>query len=170
MGGRMGRPRPMWRPVRIASMKFRSVHWPVPVSLSGVRLAVKLVPQGPDQAVIVAPTEAIHGPGGSLGAGGIAISAGWPESMRVMSGSGPFGPSLSGVWQSWQPLVVTRYSPRLTRAASGPPALPAGAASLAEAVCHASRDAQAMAAAIIETDLVFARWVMAWSPCRSSWV
>src|SRR5215207_957456 len=31
-----------------------------------------------------------------------------------MSGSGPFGPILAGVWQSWQPMAVTRYFPRPT--------------------------------------------------------
>ena len=31
-----------------------------------------------------------------------------------MSGSGPFGPMCQGVWQSWQPEVVTRYSPSAT--------------------------------------------------------
>jgi len=31
-----------------------------------------------------------------------------------MSGSGPFAPIVHGVWQSWQPEVVTRYSPRAT--------------------------------------------------------
>jgi hypothetical protein len=28
--------------------------------------------------------------------------SGWPESMRLMSGSGPLGPILNGVWQSMQ--------------------------------------------------------------------
>ena len=52
--------------MRTVSMKFVSVHCPRPVSLSGVRLAVKLVPQGPDHAVMVALSVAIHGPGGSF--------------------------------------------------------------------------------------------------------
>ena len=34
--------------------------------------------------------------------------------MRVMSGSGPFGPIFNGVWQSLQPPAVTRYLPRST--------------------------------------------------------
>src|SRR5689334_2323180 len=34
--------------------------------------------------------------------------------MRVISGSGPLGPSLKGVWQSLQPPIVTRYLPRAT--------------------------------------------------------
>ena len=34
-----------------------------------------------------------------------------------MSGSGPFGPILNGVWQSEQPIMVTRYLPRSTRPA-----------------------------------------------------
>src|ERR1700682_483711 len=40
-----------------------------------------------------------------------------------MSRSGPVGPIFSGVWQSLQPVALTRYSPRLARAvvAAGPP-------------------------------------------------
>jgi hypothetical protein len=46
-----------------------------------------------------------------------------------MSGSGPFGPILNGVWQSLQLVIVTRYWPRstgLTAAAGGgvPPLQP----------------------------------------------
>src|SRR5688572_5157554 len=113
IGGRISRPRPMWRPVRIVSLKFFSVHFPRPVSGSGVRLAVKLTPHGPDHAVLVAEAETIHGPLG-FGAGGSGKSAGCPESARVMSGCGPFGPTTHGVWQSWQPEVVTRYWPLAT--------------------------------------------------------
>jgi hypothetical protein len=32
--------------------------------------------------------------------------------MRDMSGSGPFGPILKGVWQSLHDMMVTRYFPR----------------------------------------------------------
>src|SRR3954469_13221536 len=42
--------------------------------------------------------------------------SGCPDSIRDMSGSGPLGPILSGVWQSLQPPTVTRYLPRSTRA------------------------------------------------------
>ena len=104
----------MWRPVRMVLMKSFNVHWPSPVSASGVRLAVKLTPHGPACAVLVADDVISHGPAGSVGAGGITSASGWPDSMRLMSGSGPFGPSLNGVWQSWQPLVLTRYLPRAT--------------------------------------------------------
>jgi hypothetical protein len=34
--------------------------------------------------------------------------------MRDMSGSGPFGPIFTGVWQSWQAEVETMYLPRST--------------------------------------------------------
>src|SRR5512134_2937429 len=71
------------------------------------------MPHGPDHAVLVAAAETIHGPAG-FGAGGSSMPAGWPESMRVMSGSGPFGPITHGVWQSLHPEVVTRYLPRAT--------------------------------------------------------
>src|SRR5688500_14211549 len=93
-------------------MNISSVHLPRPVSGSGLRLAVKLTPHGPANAVLVAAATHAHGPGGSDGGGGMIISAGWPVSMRDMSGSGPFGPIFHGVWQSLQPMVLTRYSPR----------------------------------------------------------
>ncbi len=35
-----------------------------------------------------------------------------------MSGSGPRGPSFHGVWQSLQPMILTRYAPRSRRAVS----------------------------------------------------
>ena len=40
-----------WRLDRILVMKARSDHAPIPVSLSGVRLAVYMTPQGPTQQV-----------------------------------------------------------------------------------------------------------------------
>ncbi len=57
-------------------MKSAAVQAPSPVSRSGVRLAVKLVPHGPFHAVMVAPTTATHGPSGSSGAGGITSALG----------------------------------------------------------------------------------------------
>ena len=45
----------------------------------------------------------------------ISNDSGCPDSIRAMSGSGPFGPIFSGVWQSLQPPMVTRYLPRSTR-------------------------------------------------------
>ncbi len=81
----------MWRPVRIVFMKSCTVHWPSPVSASGVRLAVKLTPQGPDQAVLVPATTTSHGPSGSFGAGGIFRSCGWPDSIRRHVGLGAVG-------------------------------------------------------------------------------
>ena len=45
------------------------------------------------------------------------ICSGWPDRNRVMSGSGPCGPIFHGVWQSLQPMIFTRYSPRCTRLA-----------------------------------------------------
>src|SRR5689334_19706271 len=69
------------------------------------------MPHGPANAVFVAAPVHIHGPllGGACG---MTSCDGWPESMRVMSGSGPLGPIFSGVWQSLQPAMVTRYLPR----------------------------------------------------------
>src|SRR6266853_4357387 len=48
----------------------------------------------------------------SFGAGGIARSCGWPDRPRARSGSGPFGPILSGVWQSEHAAALTMYRPR----------------------------------------------------------
>src|SRR5262245_11118818 len=96
-------------------MNISSVHAPRPTSLSGVRFAVKLTPQGPANAVLVADEWPIHGPCAG-GAGGITTAAGWPVSARVMSGSGPLGPIVHGVWQSLQPIVLTRWAPRSTLA------------------------------------------------------
>src|SRR5690349_9759655 len=76
------------------------------------------MPHGPAKAVLVAAVDTIHGPAG-FGGGGNWSAAGWPESMRVMSGSGPLGPITHGVWQSLQPEVVTMYLPRATLSASG---------------------------------------------------
>src|SRR3954452_6660137 len=73
------------------------------------------MPHGPANAVNVAAPDQFHGASGaSFGGGGITIASGWPESMRLMSGSGPLGPILSGVWQSLQTMTVTRYLPRST--------------------------------------------------------
>src|SRR6185503_10701867 len=116
IGGSSGRPFPWCRPVFIVAMNMSSVQSPRPVSLSGVRLAVKLTPHGPDQAVMVPEAFIAHGPGGRAGAGGITRPAGWPLSLREKSCSGPFGPIFHGVWQSLQPPNHTRYSPRATRA------------------------------------------------------
>ena len=93
-------------------MKISSVQMPMPVFRSGVRLAAKLTPHGPENAVFV--TAPAH-PHLSASARGVSITTccGWPESARLMSGSGPFGPIFQGVWQSLQPPIVTRYSPRL---------------------------------------------------------
>src|SRR5688500_19306561 len=123
-------------------MNISSVQSPRPVSLSGVRLAVKLTPQGPANDVMVAAPVQPQGPGGSACTGGIASCCGWPLSMRVMSGSGPFAPIFHGVWQSLQPPNDTRYSPRATPAGTGA-AVSAGAppspeASALRAVARAS--------------------------------
>src|SRR6478735_5788939 len=46
--------------------------------------------------------------------------------MRLMSGSGPCGPILNGVWQSLQAEVMTKCSPRWISAARWSAALGAG--------------------------------------------
>src|SRR5688572_27665635 len=133
IGGSSGRPFPWCRPVFIVAMNISSVQSPRPVSLSGVRLAVKLTPHGPDHAVMVPEAFIAHGPGGRAGAGGITRSAGWPLSLREKSCSGPFGPIFHGVWQSLHPPNHTRYSPRAIRSA-----LAAGATVSAGDVARAS--------------------------------
>src|SRR5690349_4899788 len=112
----------------MVSMKVFAVHLPRPVSRSGVRLAVKLTPQPPAYAVLVAPTEVTHGPL-AAGAGGISKPSGWPDSARDMSGFGPCSVMCHGVWQSWQPAVLTRYLPRDTASVTAP--LGAGSAARA---------------------------------------
>src|SRR3982751_4478485 len=98
----------------MVSMNCFAVQRPSPVSGSDVRLAVKLTPHGPAHAVFVADETTSQGSAGSLGTAGITSASGWPESIRLASGSGPLAPIFSGVWQSPQAPVVTRYSPRLT--------------------------------------------------------
>jgi len=108
IGGSNGRPRPWWRPARIVSMKVSSVHAPRPVSTSGVRFAENDVPHGPLHAVSVPVVVAIHGPSGSVGAGGTSIGSGWPASHLDRSSRGPFGPIVFDVWQSAHTPTVTR--------------------------------------------------------------
>src|SRR4051812_8452219 len=93
-------------------MNMSSVQMPVPVFWSGVRLAAKDTPQGPANAVPLAAAVIIQRSEAATGAEVTANALGWPESIRAMSGSGPLGPILSGVWQSLQPPTVTRYLPR----------------------------------------------------------
>ena len=49
-----------------------------------------------------------------LNGGGTPSLSGWPDSMRSMSASGPFGPIFFGVWQSWQPPPMINILPRST--------------------------------------------------------
>src|SRR5512140_547591 len=97
IGGRIFRPRPKRRPDRIVSTNVCAVHVPRPVSRSGVRFAVKLTPQGPAQAVMVAAATTSQGPSGRAGAGGITRAAGCPDRKRLSSGAGPLGPIFRGV-------------------------------------------------------------------------
>src|SRR5690348_15827412 len=111
----------------MVSVKLRTVHLPSPVSRSGVRLAVKLTPHGPAQAVLVAAKAFCHGPSGIFGAGGSTRPSGCPDNMRSMSGFGPSAVIFHGVWQSLHAAMVTRYLPRASTslaptAAGGSPA------------------------------------------------
>src|SRR6478672_5465977 len=87
------------------------------------------MPHGPANAVSVAAPAQFHGASGaSFGGAGITICSGWPESMRLMSGSGPLGPIFNGVWQSLQTITVTRYLPRSTWVAAALAGLAGGVA------------------------------------------
>src|SRR5687767_6619650 len=83
----------------------------MPVVGSGVMLAEKEVPQGPTQAVKcllpnVQPAFTV-----AWSYGGSFSPAGCPDKCKLMSGSGiPFLYFL-GVWQSSQPVLITRCSP-----------------------------------------------------------
>src|SRR6478735_11243348 len=74
------------------------------------------MPHGPANAVFVAAVAISQIPF-ALGACSGPTCSGCPERKRSMSGSGPFGPILNGVWQSEQPIMFTRYLPRSARAA-----------------------------------------------------
>src|SRR5687767_209172 len=113
IGGNNVRPsfKPWNLPSRMARKNCSSVQLPIPVALSGVRLAEKETPQGPTQAVkcslvIAQPFFTVFASYGFN-----FRSAGCPESRRSISGSGmPFLYFL-GEWQSSQTEVVTKCSP-----------------------------------------------------------
>src|SRR4249919_2250089 len=67
------------------------------------------------------------------------MSAGCPDSIRDMSGSGPLSPILNGVWQSLQTAIVTRYLPRASVAAveEAPAGFAGGLAAGVPAACPA---------------------------------
>src|SRR4051812_30704164 len=102
-------------PVLIVFTNMSSVQMPRPVFLSGVRLKAYEIPHGPEYAVLVALPAHIHGPAPNVAGVATGMVSGCPDNLRDMSGSGPFAPIFSGVWQSWHPAALTRYSPRLTR-------------------------------------------------------
>src|SRR5215510_2107451 len=91
-----------------------AVQLPRPVALSGVRLAVKLVPHGPVQAVKSFEPTAPHwlGPITPAGTLGSLSADGCPDSRRDISGSGPVSLKTFGLWQSSHPPSVTKYFPR----------------------------------------------------------
>src|SRR5688572_7979056 len=104
------------------------------------------MPHGPAHAVLVAAAATIHGPAGCGGAGN-SIFSGWPESMRLMSGSGPLGPTFHGVWQSLHPEVVTRYLPRAALSAGATVLAPPPSAASSGCV-NAAQASPASAAAV----------------------
>ena len=73
---------------------------------------------------------------GLYGAATLMFS-GWPASIMLMSGSGPFGPSFLVVWQSWHPPPITSIFPRSAGDGAGAAAGAAGAGAEAGGALHA---------------------------------
>ena len=88
-------------------MNISGVH-PISPEREGVRLAVKLTPHGPDQAVRSPLVLATQVSFAAAGASPTGTSAGCPMKARVMSGSGPWAVIIFGVWQSWQAPTTVR--------------------------------------------------------------
>src|SRR5581483_104231 len=114
----MSREVPRCLPLLSALINNSSVQGPpspVPVFLSGVRFAANDTPHGPLHAVSVSVVAIVHGlPGAGLNGAVILMSSGCPDSILLMSGSGPFGPIFLVVWQSLQPPAITSVLPRST--------------------------------------------------------
>src|SRR5437773_12254538 len=104
IGGMMARPAPTCLPVRIVLMNMSSVHFPIPVSGSGVRFVVKATPTGVDHAVFESLI-AVAQPAAFVGGAVIFSLSGWPMNMLLRSGS----PLTSRVWHPLQCCMLTRY-------------------------------------------------------------
>src|ERR1041384_744654 len=92
IGGMIGLPaaEPMNFPVRSILINNSSVHAPLPVALSGERLAAKETPHGPTHAVkSLLPRYHLPGVISELSIFGSFMSAGLPENKRVSSTMGP---------------------------------------------------------------------------------
>src|SRR5688572_13330693 len=115
IGGIIGLPAsaPINFPVRSILINNSSVHAPLPVALSGVRLAEKETPHGPTHEVRSLLAK-YHLPGviSVVSMRCSLPSAGEPESRRVSSMIGPCGVMILGVWQSLQLAMVVKYFPR----------------------------------------------------------
>src|SRR5258706_12260566 len=115
MGGIIGLPAsaPINLPVRRIFIKSSSVHAPLPVARSGVKLAAKEIPHGPTHAVkSLLPKYHLPGVISVVSTVGNFVSAGLPESTRVSSTMGPCGVIIFGEWQSLQLAMTVRYFPR----------------------------------------------------------
>src|SRR5579872_7104131 len=80
---------------------------PRPVAGSGVRFDATVDPHPPVNAV--KSSDACTSPGAP---DGTFVVCGRPE--RIRSGRGFIVPGIFGEWQSWQPVMPTRYLPRST--------------------------------------------------------
>src|SRR4051794_38799692 len=80
---------------------------PRPVAGSGVRFDATVDPQPPVNAV--KSSDACTSPGAP---DGTFVDCGRPD--RIRSGTGFMPPGSFGEWQSWHPVMPTRYLPRST--------------------------------------------------------
>src|SRR5215467_4703636 len=94
---------------------------PRPVAGSGVKFEATVEPQPPVNAV--KSSDACTSPGAPLGT---FVVCGRPE--RIRSGTGFIVPGIFGEWQSWHPVMPTRYFPRSTWLSDPDCARSAGAA------------------------------------------
>lgn len=98
IGGRIASPFGL-TPVRIVFLKSASVHDPMPVSLSGVRLRARVTPHGPRQAV---SSMLVDTPPTTCGASGAFSGCPMNDFEKSIEPSWFFG-----VWQSWHPPSMT---------------------------------------------------------------
>src|SRR3569833_1883515 len=72
------------------------------------------MPHGPTHAVnvLLTPSPFASAIFRSISGGGILD--GWPDSIKSISGAGPYAPIFLGVWQSLHPPIVTRCSPHFS--------------------------------------------------------
>src|SRR6266853_2570319 len=126
---------------------------PRPVAGSGVRFDATVCPHPPAHAV--RSSEACTSPGAGVGT---FVVCGRPES--IVSGTGFIVPATFGEWQSWHPVMPTRYLPRSTWLSDADCARSDGATASERAKTDATQ-----IVAFIELLIELLR--LNWPPCRS---